>query len=129
MNKDTILRVAAFVAAILFLQTLRFKFTGDPESVALFTALGAEPWGRWATGIIELIASVLLVIRSTSVIGALIGTGLMTGAIASHLLVLGIDTNGDNGTLFTFAIIAFVCCAAILYSRLDELKIMLKLKK
>ena len=129
MNKDTLLRVAAFVTAILFLQTLYFKFTGHPESVALFTTLGVEPWGRWATGIIELIASILIVIRTTSVIGAFIGAGLMTGAIASHLLVIGVDSNGDGGTLFTFAIVAFVCSVFILYSRLDELKIILKLKK
>ncbi|MEL6559555.1 MAG: DoxX family protein [Bacteroidota bacterium] len=129
MNKDTLLRVAAFVTAILFLQTLYFKFTADPESVELFTKLGVEPWGRWATGIIELIASVLIVIRSTSSLGAFIGTGLMTGAIASHLFVIGIDTNGDGGTLFTFAIVAFVCSLLILVNRLDELKILLKLKK
>lgn len=129
MNKDTLLRVAAFVTAILFLQTLYFKFTGHSESVALFTKLGVEPWGRWATGIIELIASVLIVIRSTSSLGAFLGTGLMTGAIASHLFVIGIDTNGDDGTLFTFAIVAFVCSALILVNRLDELKLLLKLKK
>lgn len=129
MNKDTILRVAAFVTAILFLQTLYFKFTGHPESVALFTKLGVEPWGRWVTGVIELIASVLLVIRSTSSLGAFIGTGIMTGAIASHLFVIGIDTNGDGGTLFTFAVVAFACSVLILFNRLDELKIILKLKR
>lgn len=129
MNKDTLLRVAAFVTAILFLQTLYFKFTGHPESVALFTKLGVEPWGRWATGIIELIASVLIVIRSTSSLGAFIGVGLMTGAIASHLFIIGIDTNGDGGTLFTFAIAAFVCSLIILINRLDELKVLLRLKK
>ncbi len=129
MNKDTVLRVAGFVTAFLFLQTLYFKFTGHPESVALFTKLGVEPWGRWATGVIELIASVLIVIRSTSSLGAFLGAGLMTGAIASHLLIIGIDTNGDGGTLFIFAIVAFACSALILYNRLDELKIILKLKK
>ena len=95
----------------------------------LFTRLGVEPWGRWATGIIELIASVLLIIRRTSSLGALLGIGLMVGAIGSHLLVLGIDTNGDGGTLFILAIVAFVCCAIVLFSRLEELKILLKLKK
>lgn len=128
MNKDYIIRIAGFVAAIIFIQTLYFKFTGHPESVDLFTKLGVEPWGRWATGIIELIASGLLVFRMTSVIGALIGEGLMTGAIASHLFVIGTDTNGDGGTLFILAVVAFVCCSIVLFSRIDELKIMLKRK-
>jgi len=122
MKSDYIIRVAGYVAAFIFLQTLYFKFTGQPESVALFTNLGVEPWGRWATGILELIASILLIYRKTTVIGALMGEGLMTGAIFSHLFVIGISSNGDDGTLFTLAIAAFVCCAFVLYSRFDELK-------
>ncbi|MEL7146471.1 MAG: DoxX family protein [Bacteroidota bacterium] len=128
MNKEYIIRVAGFVAAIIFLQTLYFKFTGHQESVELFTKLGVEPWGRWATGIIELIASIMLIIRKTSALGALAGLGLMTGAIGSHLLVIGIDTNGDGGTLFTLAIAAFVCCAFVLVSRIDDLKALIGLK-
>lgn len=125
MNKDYVIRVAAFVAAILFINTLYFKFTGHSESVELFTKLGVEPWGRWATGIVELIASVLLIIRKTSSLGALIGVGLMLGAIGSHFLVLGIDTNGDGGTLFVMAIVALVCCGIVLFSRFNELKLLL----
>ncbi|MGB3469153.1 MAG: DoxX family protein [Cyclobacteriaceae bacterium] len=125
MSKDYIIRVAAFVAAIIFIQTLYFKFTGHSESVELFTKLGAEPWGRWATGVIELIASVLLVVRRTSVLGALLGVGMMLGAIGSHFLVLGIDTNGDGGTLFILAIVALVSRGIVLFNRFDELKIIL----
>lgn len=102
-----LLRIAA---AVILLQTLYFKFTAHPESVELFTKLGVEPWGRIGTGIIELIAAVLLLIPSTAVIGAALGLGLMSGAILSHIAVIGIESKGDGGQLFMLAIVVFVCC-------------------
>lgn len=101
------------VAAIILLQTLYFKFSGHPESVELFSKLGVEPWGRIGTGVIELIAGALLLIPSTVVFGALLGIGLMLGAIASHLLVLGIESHGDGGQLFGLAFIVLACCTVI----------------
>lgn len=101
------------VAAAILLQTLYFKFTAQPESVELFTKLGAEPMGRIGTGIIELFASILLLIPSTVFMGALLGIGLMAGAIASHILVIGIQSQGDGGQLFMLAIIVFICCVII----------------
>jgi putative oxidoreductase len=106
-----ILRIAA---AVILLQTLYFKFTGHPESVELFTKLGVEPWGRIGTGVVELIASVLLLLPSSVFIGAFLGTGLMAGAILSHLTVIGIESKGDGGQLFTLAIIVLVCCLVLL---------------
>lgn len=102
------------VAAAILLQTLYFKFSGHPESVALFTKLGVEPWGRIGTGIIELIASVLLLVPATVFVGALLGVGLMAGAIASHLLVIGIESKGDGGQLFILAIVVLISCLVIL---------------
>jgi putative oxidoreductase len=55
------------IAAVILLQTLYFKFTGHPESIALFTKLGMEPWGRIGTGFI----------------GAVFGIGLIGG---SHII-------------------------------------------
>ena len=101
------------VAALILLQTLYFKFTGHPESVALFTKLGVEPWGRIGTGVIELIAGILLLIPSTVFVGAFIGVGLMAGAIVSHLTVIGIESKGDGGQLFMLAITVMVCCLVI----------------
>jgi uncharacterized membrane protein YphA (DoxX/SURF4 family) len=102
------------VAALILLQTLYFKFTGHPESVELFTKLGVEPWGRIGTGVIELIASILLLISSTVFVGAFLGVGLMAGAIVSHLTVIGIESKGDGGQLFMLAITVMVCCLVIL---------------
>ncbi|MBI3473457.1 MAG: DoxX family protein, partial [Candidatus Solibacter usitatus] len=58
------------IAAIILLQTLFFKFTGASESVYIFESLGVEPWGRIGTGVVELIAAVLLLIPRTTVYGA-----------------------------------------------------------
>ncbi len=102
------------VAAIILLQTLYFKFTGHPESVELFTKLGVEPWGRIGTGLIELIASILLLIPSTVFIGAFLGIGLMSGAILSHLTVIGIESKGDGGQLFMLAFVVWLCSAVIM---------------
>jgi uncharacterized membrane protein YphA (DoxX/SURF4 family) len=102
------------VAALILLQTLFFKFTGHPESVELFTKLGVEPWGRIGTGVIELIASILLLIPSTAFVGAFLGVGLMSGAIVSHLTVTGIESKGDGGQLFILAVTVMLCCLIIL---------------
>ncbi|MBI5373503.1 MAG: DoxX family protein [Sphingobacteriales bacterium] len=107
-----VLRIAA---ALILLQTLYFKFTAHPESVALFTKLGVEPWGRIGTGVFELIAGILLLLPPTVFAGALTGIGLMSGAIFSHLTVIGIDSAGDGGQLFILAIIVWVSCAVLLW--------------
>lgn len=101
--------VLRIIAAVIFLQTLYFKFTGHPESIALFTKLGVEPWGRIGTGVIELVTAVLLLVPSTVFIGAVFGIGLIGGAILSHLTNIGIESKGDGGQLFILAIIVLVC--------------------
>ncbi len=104
------------VAGIL-LQTLFFKFTAAEESVYIFSTLGAEPWGRIGSGIVELIASLLLLVPATAPTGALLTMGVMVGAIASHLLVLGIEVKGDGGLLFGLALTAFAASALVLALR------------
>ena len=118
--KNAILWVLRLTAAFIMLQTLYFKFTAHPQSVRLFTELGMEPWGRIGTGVGELIASVLILLPRTTGFGALLGTGLMSGAIFFHLTKLGIKFDGDYG-LFTLALIAFVCCAALLLVFRDQI--------
>ncbi len=113
-NKNIISWALRIVAALILLQTLYFKFTANPESVTLFTKLGVEPWGRIGTGVIELIASILLLYSYTVFIGAVLAAGLMAGAILSHILVIGIESSGDGGQLFMLAITVFVCSLFIL---------------
>ena len=108
-------RIAAIIAAIIMLQTLFFKFTGADESIYIFSELGIEPWGRIGSGIVELIVSILLLIPRYRWFGALLGIGTMSGAIFSHLTVLGIEVQNDGGLLFLYAIIVFVCCSVDLW--------------
>ncbi len=114
-TQNLILWTLRAVAAGIMLQTLYFKFTAQPESVYIFSSIGAEPFGRIASGIAELIASILLLIPSRSWMGALLGVGVMVGAIATHLLILGIEVMGDGGQLFYMALITFLSCGIILW--------------
>ena len=102
------------IAAIMMVQTLYFKFTGAEESVYIFTTLGMEPWGRIGVGILELVASVLILINFTAWMGAALALGLMGGAIIMHLTKLGIEVRGDEGQLFYYALIVAVCSMVVL---------------
>src|SRR5947207_14400740 len=82
---DWTFRIAA--AAIL-LQTLFFKFTAAPESVYIFTKVGAEPWGRIGSGIVELIAAVLILTPRFTWLGSVLALDVMADAILSHLTIL-----------------------------------------
>ena len=112
MNMTVAIKVLSWVlrimAAVILLQTLFFKFTAAPESVYIFTKVGAEPWGRIGSGVIELVAAVLLLTPRFSWLGSAIAIGVMAGAIVSHLSVLGIEVQGDKGLLFALALIVFV---------------------
>ncbi len=106
--------VCRIVAAVILLQTLYFKFTGAPESVYIFTKVGLEPWGRYASGVVELFGAVLLLFPRTTWAGAFLAAGVMAGAIGSHLTKLGIVVQNDGGLLFALALIVFVCALASL---------------
>ncbi len=102
------------VAAIIILQTLYFKFTGADESIYIFSQLGMEPWGRIGTGVLELIASLLILYPRSTHFGALLAAGLMGGALFFHFTRLGISVQGDKGQLFIYALLVFVSSAALL---------------
>lgn len=116
--------IAQIAAAVILLQTLFFKFTAAPESVAIFSALGAEPWGRIGSGIVEGIAAALLLIPATAAVGALVALGVMAGAIASHLGPLGIEVAGDGGLLFALALVVAASAATVLWLRRAQLPVL-----
>jgi hypothetical protein len=111
------------VAGIL-LQTLFFKFTGAEESVYIFTTLGAEPWGRIGSGVVELVAALLLLTPALAPYGAALTMGARSGAVVGHLAVLGIEVKGDGGLLFGLALTAFAGSAAVLLIRLAQVPIL-----
>jgi hypothetical protein len=119
-------RISAILAALLLLQTLFFKFTGAPESVYIFNQLGIEPYGRIGTGVLELIISGLLLFKRSSLIGGIIGLGVISGAILSHIFVLGIEVQNDGGMLFMMALLVFVLCLITVILQKDKLWQMVK---
>jgi uncharacterized membrane protein YphA (DoxX/SURF4 family) len=127
MKKSIFIWILKLSAVVILLQTLFFKFSGAEESIYIFSTLGIEPYGRIGSGVVELVASILILIPRTSFTGAMLGLGTMAGAIVSHLFILGIEVKNDGGTLFTLALITFVCCATIAYVERDQAKPYLKL--
>lgn len=107
--------ICRVVAAVILLQTLFFKFSGAPESVYIFTKVGMEPWGRIGSGVVELIAAVLLLWPGLTWLGAAIALGVIGGAIMSHLTVLGIVVMNDGGLLFALAVVVAICSAILLF--------------
>ena len=116
MNKYfTFTYLLKLIIAVILLQTLYFKFTGAAESVYIFTQVGMEPAGRIGSGIVELIASILLFIPGLTWLGALLALGSMSGALFFHLTKLGIEVMDDGGTLFILACIVFLCSLILLW--------------
>jgi hypothetical protein len=123
-NTSTVISWALqVVVAVILLQTLFFKFTAAAESVYIFSTLGAEPWGRIGSGIVELVAAILLLVPATVTVGAGIALAVIVGAILSHLTILGIEVQGDGGLLFLLALTVFVGSAAILILRRHEIPV------
>jgi hypothetical protein len=113
------------IAAVILFQTLFFKFSGAKESIYIFSTVGMEPWGRIGSGVVELIASIMLVIPATVTVGAIIALVTISGAIFFHLTKLGIalPAVNDRGELFALAVVVFVVSLAILFIRRAEIPI------
>jgi uncharacterized membrane protein YphA (DoxX/SURF4 family) len=109
--------VCRIAIAIILLQTLFFKFTGAEESKYIFTTLMGpelEAYGRIGSGVVELVAAILILIPNTAWLGALISLGTISGAIFSHLTKLGIVVKDDGGLLFGLALTVFVLSLIVL---------------
>lgn len=121
--------LSAYIA-IVFVQSLFFKFTGSEESIFIFSTLRAwsgidlfEPAGRWVIGICELIASGLLFLPRTRIFGATMAIGIMTGAISFHLFTpLGVEILGDGGELFILACGVWISGWIILALSADDIR-------
>lgn len=118
--------VLRLTVAVILLQTLYFKFTGHPDSVHIFSALGVEPWGRIGLGIVELITAILILLPKTKIIGMASSLGIIVGAVFSHILVLGINVSNDGGGLFALAIVVLVSSSIFLVIHKSEVFSLIK---
>ena len=114
----------AVFMAVIFLDSLRYKFTDHPKTQQIFGlldgwagTLGAPGlfghtglFSQYVIGSIELLAATLLLTglhpryKHLQAGGALAGLLVMTGAVSFHLFTpLGIDPNNDGAGLFVAA--------------------------
>ena len=128
-TKAIILWALSAYIAVVFVQSLFFKFTGAPESIYIFSTLRDwsgialfEPAGRWIIGLCELTASILLFVPRTRIFGAALAIGIMTGAIFFHLVSpIGVVILGDGGELFALACGVWISGWIILALSRDEI--------
>ncbi len=120
-TKQIVLLLLRLTVAVIFLQTLYFKFTAHPDSVYIFTALGAEPYGRIGLGLLELFTAILILLPRTQLFGMLASLVIILGAVASHIVVIGIAIKNDGGGLFILALIVLIATSIFLYLQKNEL--------
>ncbi len=134
--------IVAGIASLVFLDSLRFKFTNAPETQTIFGKLndwaasfGADGlfaqtglFSQYAIGTAELVAASLLLIgihpafRRLQALGALVAFAVMSGAVNFHLWTpLGIDPNNDGGGLFFMAVVVWLTSFALIIVRRKEL--------
>ena len=132
----------AVFMSVIFLDSLRFKFTNQPETQTIFGLLDgwAASFGaaglfaqtglfsQYTIGTAELFASALLLIgihpafRRLQAVGALIAFAVMSGAVNFHLWTpLGIDPNNDGGGLFVMAVVVWLTSLGLIIVRRKEL--------
>jgi len=121
--------ICRIVAAVILGQTLFFKFTGEEESIYIFTKVGLEPWGRYGSGVAELIATILLLTPRLAWAGALLALGVISGALVSHLAVLGIAVKNDGGLLFGLAVTVFATSAVTAFLHRRQIPVVSQLLK
>ena len=119
--------ICRIIVAVILLQTLFFKFTGAEESKYIFTTLLGEELeavGRIGSGVVELVAAVFLLIPRTASLGALLALATISGAIFSHLTMLGVVVKDDGGLLFALAVTVFMLSALVLAAHRRELPVL-----
>jgi len=103
------------------METLFFKFTGAPEPVYIFSKMNVESWWRYGQGVLELLASPMLLTPRFGWAGGILTLGALGAAIISHLTVLGIEIQGDHGLLCGMAVVTFICGVVITFIHRNQI--------
>jgi putative oxidoreductase len=72
------------ITALGFIFSAVMKFSGSPQALAVFEAMGTASWMPYLIGLLEILGSVGLLIPRLSGIAALAFVALMIGALVSH---------------------------------------------
>ena len=136
----------ALFMSVVFLDSLRFKFTDAPKTQIIFgdldlwaSGLGAPGlfahsgfFSQYVIGGAELVASLLLLTgvflrrrRFLQPLGALLGLAIMSGAVSFHLFTpLGVDVADDGGALFYTACATWLGALTLLVLRRREVAVL-----
>jgi len=90
-GKTIALWTGRVLLAALFVFASSGKLMSQPEAIATFEKLGA-PWLRWVIGVCELAGGIGILLPQTAALAAFCLALLMLGAMATHVLVLGMAT-------------------------------------
>lgn len=133
----------ALFIGFVFVQSLFFKFTNSFETQHIFgtigqwmegigflqfAAAGFAAYGGYTIGTVELIATILILIRKTQVVGGALAFSVISGAIFFHLFTpLGVSViineagDRDGGQLFAMAVLVSLSAATVVYLRRADL--------
>lgn len=136
LSKPTIQLGLAIFIAVVFVQSLFFKFTNSFETQHIFNTIADwmagigilsgmaglfAAYGGYTVGTVELIASVLLLRRSTRLAGAVVSFCVISGAVFFHLFTpLGVSVvineagERDGGQLFALAVGVLIASIALM---------------
>lgn len=140
---ENITRILGAFVSFVFIQSLFFKYSNSVETQHIFGTLDAWAgtfgfagvfsasgiFSQYVIGTAELLAALLILsgmfitrFRGLQGLGALIGAGIISGAIFFHLFTpLGVEVQGDGGLLFAMAVGVWISCVTIVVIRRTEL--------
>jgi len=107
----------------MLLMSAWMKLSSNPEAVAGFKAMGYPDGAVFKLGIVELLATILYVVPATSILGAILLTGYLGGAVDVHVRV-----GDDLGKILTPVILGVIAWGG-LYLRDPRLRALLPLKR
>ena len=90
----------------VFLSIGAGKFTADAGWVRLFDEIGIGQWFRYATGILQMLGAVLVLIPRVFLLGVVILGCTMAGAMATWVLVLDAPANALSSGVILGALLA-----------------------
>jgi putative oxidoreductase len=98
-----VLRV--IVALFLFYEGID-KFSTSRLWATVFSRIGFGSWFRYATGAVEVVGSILLLIPRTTMLAVALLSCTMVGALLTHLFVMGVGPQSVVVTMLLGALLA-----------------------
>lgn len=106
------------VVVLILVPAVYFKFIGADAAAQNFSMLGMEPTGRYVVAGLEVATIILLLVPQGVAWGAILGWGIMSGALIAHATELGFAGAALPSALM--AVGSWLLCAAIAYLRRER---------